>query len=435
MYDLTEGTELGAGRYRLQTELGAGGTARVYRAHDDALDRTVAVKVMHPELARDPAFRQRFRREARLAAGLNHPHVVAVHDIGEQREPGGQEPLLYLVMEFVEGESLLDRLGRGPLPTADALRCAGDMLEGLGASHGQGIVHRGVKPANVMITTGGWCKVLGVGIARPGDGSPGPGAARVTGCTSYLAPEQVNGGATDGRTDVYAVGVVLFELLSGRTPFGEAAVRTSADAPPREAAPTLAEVGVRVPRSVQEVITRALAADPRDRFADAYRMTVAIDRILERGGLRTQSVTADVQRRVDAGVPGPLPVAPGAPVRRGRIAASSRPAATAPGPYPPQPHGRRASRFAFWAGLAGFPLLFAALYNLAEQGVAKPPVVAVALTAAAVAIVGLVCAARVLARAGCGPACRHGMAGWGVFLNLVAALVWFAWLLGMASPG
>ncbi|HET6856244.1 MAG TPA: serine/threonine-protein kinase, partial [Streptomyces sp.] len=393
VHDLTAGAELGAGRYRLRAELGSGDTASVYRAYDDALDRTVAVKVVHAELARDPSYRQRLRREARLAAGLDHPHAVAVHDVGEQQQPAGQEPLLYLVMECVEGETLLDRLARGPLSTAEALRCAGDVLEGLGAGHAQGLVHRNVKPANVMIVAGGWCKVLGFGTARPGDGSTGPGAPRPADRAPYLAPEQVNGGATDGRTDVYAVGVVLFEMLSGRTPCGDGPVRTLPGKRRREASPTLADVGVHVPRPVQDVVTRALAEDARDRFADADRMRAAIDRIV----------------------------------------VSSR-QAPAPGPCPPQPHGRRASRFAFWAGLGGFPLLFAALYSLAEQGAAKPPVVAVASTAAAVAIVGLVCAARVLALPDCGPACRHGTAVWGVFLNLVAALVWFGWLLGMASP-
>lgn len=438
MYDLGEGAELGAGRYRLQAALGSGGMATVYRALDDSLGRTVAVKVMRPELARDPAFRQRFRREARLVAGLNHPHVVSVHDIGEHHVPGTQESLLYLVMEYVEGESLLDRLARGPLPTEDALRCAVDILEGLGASHAQGIVHRDVKPANVMITSSGWCKVLDFGIAWAAEGSPNLTAeGRFVGSPPYMAPEQVVGEATDGRTDVYAVGVVLFELLSGRTPFGDAPVQTLLARQLQQAPPTLAEVGVRVPRAVQDVITRALAKDPRDRFEDAHLMSSAIGRILERGGARTHAAMADVRRRGAARVAEPpRPVRssplPPPPVAQRARAAGSPHLIPEPLDEPYVPYSRTASRFGFWAGLAGIPL-FSLLYHLVEEGVSRPPVAALALTSAVAALVGLICSARALSHPGCGPGCRHGMAGWGVFLNLMAAAVWFAWLLGMAG--
>ncbi|MEU9795518.1 protein kinase [Streptomyces sparsogenes] len=279
---LGRGAELASGRYAVREELGRGGMAAVYRAHDTALDRVVAVKVMHGELGRDPSFRRRFKREAQLAARLAHAHVVAVHDIGEEPDPGGVgEPMPYLVMEFVEGESLRDRLRRGPVGVEEALRIVADVLAGLEASHARGIVHRDIKPANVMLTSDGGVKVMDFGIARAVQSAESAltGTGTVLGSAPYMAPEQATGGEVDGRTDLYAVGVVLYQLLSGRLPFEDDSVPALLYKHVHVAPPALAEVGVDVPPAVQELVTRALAKDPAARYADAGAMRAEVEAV------------------------------------------------------------------------------------------------------------------------------------------------------------
>ncbi|MER6146243.1 protein kinase [Streptomyces sparsogenes] len=334
MSTLGRGAELASGRYVVREELGRGGMAAVYRAHDTALDRVVAVKVMHGELGRDPSFRRRFKREAQLAARLAHAHVVAVHDIGEEPDPGGAgEPMPYLVMEFVEGESLRDRLRRGPVGVDEALRIVADVLAGLEASHARGIVHRDIKPANVMLTPDGGVKVMDFGIARAVQSAESAltGTGTVLGSAPYMAPEQATGGEIDGRTDVYAVGVMLFQLLSGRLPFEDDSVPALLYKHVHVAPPALAEVGVDVPSAVQELVTRALAKTPGERYADA--------------GVMREQVEA-----VRAGQPGPAgQVGPAAQPGQAGAAGPARPAG-APAPHavarstaPTQPAARASS--------------------------------------------------------------------------------------------
>ncbi|MGW2591770.1 serine/threonine-protein kinase [Streptomyces sp. NPDC001515] len=210
---------VGRGRYRLVRSVGRGGMAAVYQATDTALGREVAVKLMD-RTATGEDFRRRFRREARAVAALNHRNVIAIHDIGE--EPvGGGDPTPYLVMEFVHGRPLSDVVSTGPTAVHEALRITADILDGLAAGHEAGLVHRDIKPANVMVARDGTVKVLDFGIARgpAADTAPVTRAGTVVGTAAYMSPEQAQGRALDHRSDLYATGVLLFELLSGRSPF------------------------------------------------------------------------------------------------------------------------------------------------------------------------------------------------------------------------
>ncbi|MFI6643138.1 protein kinase [Streptomyces sp. NPDC050504] len=281
MSALGVGAELRNGRYVLDAVQGEGGMATVYRARDTALGRTVAIKVMSGALGGDESFGRRFQREARTVAALSHPHVVAVHDIGEHEVPGGV-PVPYLVMEFVEGESLRERLVRGPVSYDEALRITREVLAALSASHAKGIVHRDVKPANVMLGEGGSCKVMDFGIARAVEavGTHLTRTGLVIGTVPYMAPEQAMGAAVDTRTDLYSVGVMLFELLSGRLPFPDDSIPTLLYKHVHEPPPSLASIGA--PHSgarlavVQPVLDRALAKAPDERYADAAAMRAAL---------------------------------------------------------------------------------------------------------------------------------------------------------------
>ncbi|MEU1345949.1 protein kinase [Streptomyces sp. NPDC005795] len=283
------GVTLGGGRYRVGQKLGEGGMAVVHQAHDTALDRMVAVKSMLAGLSHDEHLRTRFRREAQAAARLSHPCVVAVHDTGEERF--GDGPVVpYLVMEFVRGETLSELLRReagagGGLPQDRALAWAADVLSALAVSHAAGIVHRDIKPSNVMVSDAGAVKVMDFGIARSLDTSgPGRTALTATGSTpgtpQYMSPEQFEGaGAIDGRSDLYAVGVVLFQLITGRLPFDGGSAVSIGYRHATMAAPTLASAGARVSDAVEALVARALEKAPADRFQDAREMRAAIEEV------------------------------------------------------------------------------------------------------------------------------------------------------------
>ena len=202
------------GRYHVVDRIAAGGMGEVFRAHDAVLAREVAIKVLHPTLASDPGFIDRFRREARAAASLTHPNIVAVHDWG------AVDGIYFMVMEYVRGESLRDILNvHGVLAPAQAADVLMQVLAALDHAHRQGIVHRDVKPENVMVTPDGIAKVADFGLARAYADSRATQAGRVTGTVQYLAPEQLQGEPADPRTDLYSLGIVAFELLTGRVPF------------------------------------------------------------------------------------------------------------------------------------------------------------------------------------------------------------------------
>lgn len=323
------------GRYRLDHELARGGMASVWVAEDALLARRVAIKVLHPQLAVDDALRTRFRREAISAAKLTHPNIVATYDTGDDNGTA------YIVMELVEGTTLRRMLdARTRLPIDEALAIAVQVADALEHAHRQGLVHRDIKPANVLITPSGYVKVTDFGIAKLAGSSDLTRTGTVIGTARYLAPEQVNGGTSDARTDVYALGLVVYEMLCGQLPFaGETDVATAVarlTSPParvhercREASPAL-----------DAAIARSLALEPRERFASAHAFRDALDPARAHAAdtdrtLLAEPVDGDPTITIDR--PPPPPTAP--PARRERPAAS---------------HGRRR----WWVGLL-VVLLFA----------------------------------------------------------------------------
>ena len=263
------------GRYQLGEMIGTGGMADVYIAQDQRLSREVAVKILRSDLAKDPTFVSRFRKEAKAAAGLNHPGIVAVYDSWE-------EPAPYIVMELVSGHTLRQLIHDGErLPLDRALEIGAGILAALEYSHQRGIVHRDIKPANVMITDKGDVKVMDFGIARAMDdlGATLTSTWNVVGTAQYLSPEQALGEIADAPTDIYSTGCLLFELLTGRPPFtGETPVSIAYQhvsgilTPARQIQPDL-------PESVEVLLTVALAKKPEDRYVSASAMLEDINKI------------------------------------------------------------------------------------------------------------------------------------------------------------
>ncbi|MFE1783155.1 protein kinase [Streptomyces sp. NPDC059506] len=267
------GGVVGEGRYRLTRRLGRGGMAEVFAAEDVRLGRTVAVKLLRADLAEDPVSKARFTREAQAVAGLNHHAVVAVYDSGE--DVVGSDTVPYIVMELVEGNTIRDLLLNSEAPPVDqALIIVSGVLEALAYSHHHGIVHRDIKPANVIITNTGAVKVMDFGIARAlhGAQSTMTQTGMVMGTPQYLSPEQALGRAVDARSDLYAVGCLLYELLALRPPFtGEtplSVVYQHVQDDPR----VPSEVSDRVPPELDGLVLRALAKEPDDRYQSAEEM-------------------------------------------------------------------------------------------------------------------------------------------------------------------
>lgn len=264
--------ELLGGRYRLDDRLGSGGMADVFRGWDLRLGRAVAIKILRTEFAEDQTFRRRFQREARHSAALNHPAIVAVHDTGDDRDDMGRHTL-FIVMELIEGRTLRQILAReGPLPPARVLPMVAEICAALDFSHQRGIVHRDVKPGNVMITASGQVKVMDFGIALALSSSPITPTGGVIGTAFYLSPEQANAEAVDQRSDVYSIGCVLFEALCGEPPFvcdNPVAVAyrhiTERPAVPHER-------NSAIPEAVSAVILKSLAKDPADRQQSAEEL-------------------------------------------------------------------------------------------------------------------------------------------------------------------
>jgi eukaryotic-like serine/threonine-protein kinase len=274
MKELTAGTVL-AERYLLHEAAGEGGMATVWHATDQVLDRPVAVKILHPNLAEDPALLERFRAEALAAARLNHPNIVNVFDAGSE------DHAAYIVMEMFEGETMRDRLRReGHLPPDAAVTTILQVLSALHFAHENGLIHRDVKPANILLGTDGRVKVTDFGIAKAAYESADPTTTgSVLGSVPYLSPEQVEGKPIDGRSDVYSAGATLYEALTGRPPFeaetniAAAVVRLTKDPPP----PRALRPGI--PRPLEAIVMRALARDPNQRFASADDMCAALARL------------------------------------------------------------------------------------------------------------------------------------------------------------
>ena len=274
------------GPYRIVQLLGAGGMGEVYRAHDAKLRRDVAIKVLPQIFSADPERRARFEREARLLASLNHPHIAAVY--GTEESDGVQA----LVMELVEGEDLAERIARGPIPLADALPMAAQIAEALEAAHEQGIIHRDLKPANIKVREDGTVKVLDFGLAKvlepmsssTGDVRNSPTmsglathAGFILGTAAYMSPEQARGKAVDKRADIWAFGVVFYEMLTGRPLYaGKTAAEILACVIERE--PDASALPAATPPSIRELLGRCLTKDPHHRLQAIGEARIAIDR-------------------------------------------------------------------------------------------------------------------------------------------------------------
>lgn len=292
------------GPYTILGRLGAGGMSEVFSARDKRLKRRVAIKRLNPDTPLSGERLARFRREAQLAARLNHPAIVQIHDVLEH---DGSE---LIVMEFVDGENLAQHLTAGPLPLAPLLQMALDVADGLAAAHREGIIHRDLKTENVLITAGGRAKITDFGIAK--NLEPDPGDARLTatyavvGTNRSMAPEQVNGEAVDERSDLHAFGVLLYEALTGRSPFLASSVARTVNNILELTPPPVSEIDPRVPPELSRLVACMLQKDPDLRPRHATDVRDILRRIATQAGV------------VDAEAPLSRTEAPCAPTRTGR---------------------------------------------------------------------------------------------------------------------
>jgi serine/threonine-protein kinase len=284
-----------SGRYRLGSKLGSGGMSTVYLAHDEVLDRPVAVKLLHREISEEADQLERFRREARAAARLSHPNLVSVIDAGED---GGRP---YIVFEYVEGETLKRRIQQvGGLSVDEAVAYAIEIGRGLTAAHGRKLVHRDVKPQNVLIDLDGRAKVTDFGIARSLESKGLTATGRVLGTTDYCSPEQAMGEDVDERSDVYSLGVVLYEMLSGDVPFQAETQVGVAMKHVNEPIPDIKARRPEVSAAVAAVVDRATAKDPRDRYSSVAEMVRDLESTLEIEAARRGGTSGEATSVLDS---------------------------------------------------------------------------------------------------------------------------------------
>jgi eukaryotic-like serine/threonine-protein kinase len=294
---LPAGTRLGP--YEILGPIGAGGMGEVYRARDTRLDREVAIKMPPPELMQNPAALARFERETRAVAALSHPNIMEIHDVGTD---GG---LTYAVTELLRGETLRRRLSSGPLPWPRAVAVAAGIANGLAAAHSRGIVHRDLKPENIFLTEEEHVKILDFGLARlePAEGrepTPAPATATETGAilgtVGYMSPEQVRGEKADGRSDIFALGCVLYEMVTGLRAFSSGSAAETLVAVLREEPTDAARLVAGLPDGLCLILRHCLAKDPRDRFQSARDLVIALDDVAR--GVSLRSGQLPVKRRV-----------------------------------------------------------------------------------------------------------------------------------------
>ncbi len=343
------------GRYRIVRKLGSGGMANVYLAEDEELGRRVAIKILNDRHASDDSFVERFRREAKNAAGLSHPNIVSVYDRGEA------EGTYYIAMEYLEGRSLKDRIvAAGPLPIASAIEIARQVLRAVGFAHRRGIVHRDIKPHNVLLAQDGSSdgdprfKVTDFGISRTA-ASQMTEAGSIVGTAQYLSPEQARGAPVDQRSDIYSVGILLYEVLTGALPFTgetplEIAMKHLSEVPRAPSA-----IRPEVPADLDMIVLRALAKDPEDRFQSAEEMERELARV--EGGAGVTAETAEAATAVLSGA-GVVDTAPTMVSRRPVVAPPTE--RRYEQRYYDYEEPRRRRR-AFWPWLLGLLLLAGAL--------------------------------------------------------------------------
>ncbi|MEU6661574.1 protein kinase [Streptomyces sp. NPDC046821] len=330
------GRAVAGGRYQLRDLLGEGGMASVHLAYDSVLDRQVAIKTLHTELGREQAFRERFRREAQSVAKLTHTNIVSVFDTGEDDLNGMTTP--YIVMEYVEGQPLgsvldADIAHYGAMPTDKALKITADVLAALEISHEMGLVHRDIKPGNVMMTKRNVVKVMDFGIARAMQSgvTSMTQTGMVVGTPQYLSPEQALGRGVDARSDLYSVGIMLFQLVTGRLPFEADSPLAIAYAHVQEEPVAPSSINRSVPPAVDALVARALKKNPNERFPSAEAMRDECLRVAQSLQAAAPSIVPGAQTSSGAGVGSAVfpPVDQATPAPNGQVQT----------PYQPNPYG------------------------------------------------------------------------------------------------
>ncbi|GGX93667.1 protein kinase domain-containing protein [Streptomyces anandii] len=335
------GRALAGGRYQLRDLLGEGGMASVHLAYDSVLDRQVAIKTLHTELGREQAFRERFRREAQAVAKLTHTNIVSVFDTGEDDVDGMTTP--YIVMEYIEGRplgSVLDEDVRqqGAMPADKALKITADVLAALEISHEMGLVHRDIKPGNVMMTKRGVVKVMDFGIARAMQSgvTSMTQTGMVVGTPQYLSPEQALGRGVDARSDLYSVGIMLFQLVTGRLPFDADSPLAIAYAHVQEEPVAPSSVNRSLPPAVDALVARALKKNPNERFPSAVAMRDECLRVAASFQAAPPSIVPGAHTPSGAGVGSAVfPPVDATPAPSGQVQTPYQPA-PAPNPYGPR---------------------------------------------------------------------------------------------------
>ncbi|MGB9253723.1 MAG: protein kinase, partial [Candidatus Korobacteraceae bacterium] len=303
---LASGTKLGP--YEIGAPLGAGGMGEVYRARDTRLDRTVAIKILPSHLSNDAEARQRFDREARTISSLNHPNICTLHDVGHQ---DGTD---YLVMEFLDGQTLADRLIKGPLPIEQVLRYATDICDGLEKAHRSGVVHRDLKPGNIMLTKTG-AKLMDFGLAKasvastavasnltatlstPPGSHPLTAQGTVVGTFQYMSPEQIEGKQADARSDIFALGAVLYEMVTGKRAFEGKTPASAMAAVLERDPPPISSVQPLAPLALERLIKTCLEKDPDERCQTAHDVKLQIRQIIEGGSQSSAPIPAAAPRK------------------------------------------------------------------------------------------------------------------------------------------
>ncbi|MDH2391005.1 protein kinase [Streptomyces sp. HNM0663] len=361
------GGSVAGGRYQLRDLLGEGGMASVYLAYDSALDRQVAIKTLHTELGREQSFRERFRREAQAVAKLSHTNIVSVFDTGEDTvsiggsAAGDGTPMPYIVMEYVEGKPLGSVLQDdirqyGAMPADKALKVTADVLAALETSHEMGLVHRDIKPGNVMMTKRGVVKVMDFGIARAMQSgvTSMTQTGMVVGTPQYLSPEQALGRGVDARSDLYSVGIMLFQLLTGRLPFNADSPLAIAYAHVQEEPVAPSSINRSLTPAMDALVARALKKNPNERFPSAAAMRDECARVASAGQTGAPAIVAGGPANSGAGVgsavfppldqsaPAPGPQSVQTPYQPGPSSVPTPGPTPAPGPAPapaPAPQG------------------------------------------------------------------------------------------------
>ncbi|HEX9689512.1 MAG TPA: protein kinase, partial [Thermoanaerobaculia bacterium] len=302
---LAAGSRLGP--YEILSAVGAGGMGEVYKAKDTRLERTVAVKVLPARLSENPEFRQRFEREAKTISQLSHPHICTLHDVGNQ------DGVEYLVMEFLEGETLTERLAKRPLPLEQVLRYGIEISDALDKAHRQGIVHRDLKPGNVMLTKSG-LKLVDFGLARlagpalgsivsslsvvPTQAEKGLTArGAILGTFQYMAPEQLEGGEADGRTDIFALGLLLYEMATGQKAFSGKSQASLIGAILKDDPAPISSVQPMAPPALDRLVKTCLAKNPDDRFQTAHDVRLQLQWIAEGGSVAGVAAPVAARRK------------------------------------------------------------------------------------------------------------------------------------------